>query len=56
MHGYGVYTWNDKRKFEGSWSNCKQEGEGKYIDKNGNIKYGIWKNGIRIKWISKPIQ
>ena len=45
MHGYGVYTYSDGRKYEGYYANDKREGQGKYKWKNGTIYDGEWKDG-----------
>ena len=48
--GFGIYSWKiDKKIFIGFWSGGKQDGIGKYMDKK-RTKYGIWKNGKRVKW------
>ena len=52
-HGYGVYTWADGRRYEGSWVNGKQHGEAKYTSKDGSTKRGIWKEGKRVRWTSE---
>ena len=31
MHGTGVYTWNDGRKYEGEFVEDKKHGFGKYF-------------------------
>ena len=30
MHGKGIYTWPDGRKYEGSYVQDKKEGQGEY--------------------------
>ena len=56
--GHGVLTWPDgQKKYEGSWKDGKQDGEGKLISlakgKVKNIKHGLWQNGKLVKWINK---
>ena len=53
MQGYGVFYWNDGRKYEGQFEDNKQHGFGKYTLQDGTIKYGIYENGIRKKWVDK---
>lgn len=49
--GFGFYVWeNPKKIFLGFWKGGKQHGVGKFLDEE-NSKYGVWKNGKRIKWI-----
>jgi hypothetical protein len=33
------------------WKNGLRDGEGKYILKNGEIKYGFWVKDKRVRWI-----
>ena len=35
MHGYGIYKWNDGRKYEGQYFHDKKEGFGKYYWNDG---------------------
>ena len=52
--GYGVYFWTDGRKYEGWWHKGKQHGLGTYSDvAKGNIEYGLWENGKRVKWFDE---
>lgn len=48
-----MFTWPDKRKYEGGWKNGKQHGQGCYIAINGDRKEGQWENGTRIKWLDE---
>ena len=48
--GFGVYYWPNNRFFVGFWKGGKQNGVGKYI-KGEAMKYGIWKEGKREKWL-----
>lgn len=51
-HGYGIYQWADGRKYMGYWNKGKQNGLGVYIvGKDDKVKYGIWEEGKRIKWL-----
>ena len=36
---------------EGIWVKGNQEGQGKYTDKNGVVKIGIWEGGVRKRWV-----
>ena len=50
MHGKGVYTFVDQKKYDGFFKNNKQDGIGTLKDKNGNILYeGEWKMGQIVK-------
>ncbi len=40
MHGKGVYTWKDGRRYEGEYINDKKQGYGKYIWTDGRIYMG----------------
>lgn len=52
-HGFGLYSWETPLKiFLGFWRNGKQHGVGKYIDRT-KIAYGIWKNGMKLRWIEE---
>lgn len=45
MHGRGVYTWKDGRKYEGEYINDKKAGYGIYTWADGRRYAGSWKNG-----------
>lgn len=45
MHGYGVFVWEDGRKYEGSYVDDKKEGRGKFTWPDGRIYDGEWKDG-----------
>ena len=45
MHGKGVFTWPDGRKYEGDYKNDHKEGQGKFEWPNGRIYEGEWKLG-----------
>lgn len=45
MHGKGIFTWRDGRKYEGEYVDDKKEGKGVFTW-NDNRKYdGYWVNG-----------
>ena len=50
--GFGIYYWPNNRFFVGFWKCGKQNGIGKYI-KGNVIKYGVWKEGKREKWVEE---
>ena len=50
--GFGIHYWPHNRFFIGFWKCGKQHGIGKYI-KGNVIKYGVWKEGKREKWIEE---
>jgi hypothetical protein len=44
-----VCIWPDGRRYDGSWKNGKQDGEGQYTSEDGITITGLWKDGIQIK-------
>lgn len=42
----------DGRKYEGLWSNGKQSGKGKYVMVDNSVRWGLWKDGKRLRWLS----
>ena len=42
MHGKGVYSWKDGRKYEGTYENDKKNGFGIYIWPDGRKYEGNW--------------
>ena len=42
MHGYGVYTWKDGRKYEGEYLYDKKHGFGVYTWADGRRYAGEW--------------
>ena len=40
MHGNGVYTWKDGRKYDGEYYNDKKHGLGTYTWADGRQYYG----------------
>jgi hypothetical protein len=50
-HGFGVFFWKDNIKiYIGLWACGKQDGPGLMYFNNGQIKYGMWDDGIWRKW------
>lgn len=45
MHGFGVYTWKDGRKYEGEYKNDKKDGHGIYYWADGKKYDGMWNDG-----------
>lgn len=45
MHGYGVYSWQDGRKYEGQYLKDKKHGYGVYMWADGRKYEGYWMNG-----------
>ena len=45
MHGKGVYTWADGRKYEGDYLNDRKHGFGSYVWADGRQYVGEWLNG-----------
>ena len=43
----------DGRRYEGSWSNGKQHGQGVYYNAQGRRKEGEWQDGKRVRWINE---
>jgi len=44
MHGLGVFTWNDGKRYEGDFVNDLKQGYGELIWANGRIYKGNWLN------------
>ena len=47
MHGKGVNTWADGRKYEGEYYNDKKDGFGVWTWADGRKYVGYWKDGKR---------
>lgn len=47
MHGNGVFTWQDGKKYEGGYVDDKKEGWGVFIWPNGKRYEGNWANGMQ---------
>lgn len=45
MHGRGVFTYPDGRKYEGEYKNNLKDGYGEYEMKDGRVYRGLWKKG-----------
>mmetsp|Transcript_8568 Transcript_8568/g.8523 ORF Transcript_8568/g.8523 Transcript_8568/m.8523 type:complete len:86 (-) Transcript_8568:9-266(-) len=45
MHGSGVFTWPDGRKYDGEYENDEKSGHGVFTWPEGKIYDGEWKNG-----------
>ena len=45
MHGRGVYTWQDGRKYEGEYLHDKKHGYGYYVWADGRKYEGEWSHG-----------
>jgi hypothetical protein len=45
MHGRGVYSWKDGRRYEGQYLKDKKHGFGIYHWADGRRYEGMWKNG-----------
>jgi hypothetical protein len=45
MHGKGVFTWPDGRKYEGDYLDDKKEGFGVFYWPDGRMYKGQWANG-----------
>ena len=56
MDGFGIYTWQDGRKYEGQYKKDKKHGNGVYTWADGRKYDGEWQNGRQHgkgKYISK---
>lgn len=45
MHGTGVFTWQDGRRYEGEYRNDLKDGFGIYTDSDGKVYEGGWEAG-----------
>jgi hypothetical protein len=45
MHGSGIYSWEDGRRYEGEYQNDLKDGFGVYTWKDGKKYEGFWKEG-----------
>lgn len=45
MHGQGVFTWADGRKYEGDYYDDKKQGRGVFTWPDGRMYNGEWYNG-----------
>lgn len=46
MHGFGIYTWKDGRRYEGSYNLNKKHGKGTYTYSDGSKYSGEWVEGL----------
>jgi hypothetical protein len=46
MHGQGIYTWKDGRKYEGGYKMNKKNGYGAYTYSDGSKYQGQWQEGL----------
>jgi hypothetical protein len=47
MHGFGVYTWKDGRRYEGFYVMNKKHGQGTYTYSDGSKYQGEWADGVQ---------
>lgn len=47
MHGTGVYTWQDGRRYDGEYSLNKKHGQGTYTYSDGSKYSGEWIDGVQ---------
>lgn len=45
MHGKGVFTWSDGRRYEGEYIEDKKQGHGVFFWPDGRKYIGDWYNG-----------
>lgn len=45
MHGEGIYTWADGRRYQGQYEMDKKHGFGVYQWADGRVYEGFWLNG-----------
>ena len=45
MQGYGIFTWNSGRIYEGEYFNDLKHGKGKFTWPDGRIYDGEWSEG-----------
>ena len=45
MEGYGVFKWEDGKRYEGEYIADKKEGWGVFFWPDGRKYEGYWKNG-----------
>ncbi len=45
MHGQGIFTWGDGKRYIGNYVNDKKEGKGEFHWPNGQVFQGFWKEG-----------
>lgn len=52
-HGFGIFTWQDGRKYIGEWKEGKQHGKGCFINQKGEKREGEWADGKRLRWLDE---
>ena len=45
MHGKGVFSWLDGRKYEGEYQEDNKHGYGEFTWPDGRLYRGFWENG-----------
>ena len=45
MHGQGVYSWPDGRKYDGEYENDQKNGKGSFYWPDGRMYCGGWRQG-----------
>ena len=45
MHGEGVLSWKDGKKYEGTFVEDRREGKGKFVWTDGRVYIGDWLKG-----------
>ena len=61
MHGYGVYTTKDGKKYEGNYKMHLRHGQGTFFWPDGEKYDGEWSEGLKhgkgeYTWVEKPGQ
>jgi hypothetical protein len=49
MHGKGVFTWTDGRRYEGEYENDRKHGFGVFTWPDGRRYEGLWRKGKQAK-------
>ena len=52
QHGQGTFTWISGAQYVGGWKEHSRQGQGVYIEADGEISTGIWVNRTCIKTLS----
>lgn len=47
MHGKGIFTWPDKKQYNGEYVDDKKEGYGEFYWPDKKSYKGYWKNGVQ---------
>ena len=45
MHGYGLFTWPDGKKYKGMYEEDNKSGYGEFYWPDGKVYKGEWKDG-----------